>query len=182
MVSLLIVFTMNNLLPSLPYDIIYSIYFHIYDYNNAKQFWLLNKSFTKCYMSRYSNTYRHLFSIIFVKVFDFLSLIPHTRLLQQDIDFLCCVESHCSKYNVESITNDIQFIYLLYRNFLHKQLLHAHSFSSLVNMSLVQGPIFLDNYCTVVFDKNKVTLVSNTAVTLINDKKRFLLNNRKYST
>lgn len=156
-------------MPSLPYDVLYDIYFYVGDYNTAKQFWLLNKHFTYNFIQNYTQAYRHLFSILFKTVFEFLSLLPDTRFIQEDIEFLCSVESHCNRYNQNTLKHDIKFMYMLYKNFLFQQILHAHAHNrhvytvgeSLVNMCLVQGPTYLDRYCTVVFDRSRVTLVAN---------------------
>ena len=46
-------------LQSLPYDIIYNIYFYINDYSTINNFWIISKYFNRNYMTRYNKTYIH---------------------------------------------------------------------------------------------------------------------------
>jgi hypothetical protein len=172
------------MIDDLPFDVIYKIYFHVDDYTTAHEFWILNKHFTNNYMKRYNQSYRHLFSIIFKKLFGFLSLLPHYT--QHDIDFFCTFESQCQPLWVKRlIKRDIIFVYYLYKEFLHTQIVWSDrppqsAKESIVNTCLMGGPDFLDKYCTVSFNRNKVKLQSN--VIHNKAKKKFLLSNHRIAT
>lgn len=54
---------------SVPYDVIYNIYFYIDDYSTINKFWLISKYFNKHYMTRYNKTYIHKYKILYNNFF-----------------------------------------------------------------------------------------------------------------
>jgi hypothetical protein len=109
---------------TLSYDIIYRIYFYIDHYPTLNNFWLLDKSFTDCYMNT-SMAFKHKFCILRAQLFDFILLLPLTDLynskqLDENIWFyrkvMCC--NYYTKLENQNYGNDILFMYNMYKPFL----------------------------------------------------------------
>lgn len=177
-----------NEFTQLSYDIIYKIYFFIDDYSTASNFWLLSKTFNKKYMSYYNKPYEHKYNILYNNLFTFLSLLPEWRYdeyyLNLDIDFYELVTTKfLLKEEKQTVINDIRFIYYFYKNFFIYDLFfesycnnrfrgidHFRGISYKVSrVILLKGPKFIDKITTVIFNKNKLKIVSkyNTVNTLI---------------
>lgn len=106
---------------SLPYDIIYRIYFHISDYPTLSNFWILDKNFLEHYM-RNNAPYTHKFFSLRAQLLEFILLLPLTDLYNskqlddnikfyQDVMFSNClspVEKTC-------YANDLLFVYNMYK-------------------------------------------------------------------
>jgi hypothetical protein len=111
----------------LPSDIIYNIYFYVDDYCTANYFWLLSKHFNIYYMTKYNRTYKHKFTILFNKLFLFLSLLPQTHKPIEtlaDVTFFELVTTQClNKLDKKMLKTDISFIYYLYKTFVFNQLI-----------------------------------------------------------
>jgi hypothetical protein len=151
---------------TLPYDIIYNIYFIIDDYITANNFWLLSKEFNQNYMTKYTRTYKHKFNILYKDFFTFLSLLPLYNLnsnlhpnFNSDIDFYELVTTKfLSNRDKITISNDIRFLYYLYNNFLTYYLSNNTLAHQLSYVLLSQGPEFINSIIVITFNKNKIRI------------------------
>jgi hypothetical protein len=153
---------------SLPYDIIYNIYFFTIDYSTASSFWILCKTFTYNYMTKYNRSYRHRFEIVFNDLFHFLLMLPdnnyHTAF--EDLDFYeSVITTGLSDIDKSCIRKDIHFIYYLYKNFFTFYLsrstnLYIYSICKQLScLLLLQGPDFFKDIITITFNQNKVSIL-----------------------
>jgi hypothetical protein len=154
------------------FDIIYEIYFHIDDYITACNFWLLCKPFTKDYMKYYSRSYKHKFNILVNNLFTFLVLLPeNTNNVNNngDLVFYEMISTQClNNYDKSLITNDIRFVYNLYKTFFIYYFVSdnltnsARLFNLSTNLSciiMLQGLDFINNFTIVDFKKNNVKIL-----------------------
>ena len=184
---------------TLPFDIIYEIYFYLDDYITACNFWLLCKPFTKDYMKYYSRSYKHKFNILFNNLFTFLVLLPeNTNNVNNngDLFFYEMISTQSlNNYDKSLITNDIRFVYNLYKTFFtyyfafnnltnYEPVSSTRSVSStrLFNLStklscliMLQGRDFINNFTIVNFKKNNVKILPK-----YNSKTNALHNFMKY--
>jgi hypothetical protein len=153
---------------SLPYDIIYNIYFFTNDYSTANCFWILCKSFTYNYMTRYNRSYKHRFEIVFNDLFHFLLMLPDINYHSEfeDLEFYeCIMTSGLSKIDKVCIRKDIHFIYYLYKNFFTFYLSNSTNLyiynvcQQLSCLLLLQGPDFFKDIVTVQFNRNQVSIL-----------------------
>jgi len=169
------------------FDIIYEIYFYIDDYITACNFWLLCKSFTKDYMKYYSRSYKHKFNILVNNLFAFLVLLPENTNNNinnnGDLVFYEMISTQfLNNYDKSLITNDIRFVYNLYKTFFiyyfASDNLTARLFNVSTNLSciiMLQGPDFINNFTIIDFKKNNVKIMSK-----YNSKTNALRNFMKY--
>jgi hypothetical protein len=173
---------------TLPFDIIYEIYFYLDDYITACNFWLLCKPFTKNYMKYIS--YKHKFNILFNNLFTFLVLLPENTNNNEnnngDLDFYEMISTQfLNNYDKSLITNDIRFVYNLYKTFFVYYLIgnltddiSPRLFNLSTNLSsliMLQGPDFINNFTIVNFKKNNVKILPK-----YNSKSNALRNFMKY--
>lgn len=176
---------------TLPFDIIYEIYFYIDDYITACNFWLLCKPFTKDYMKYIS--YKHKFNILFNNLFTFLVLLPeNTNNVNNngDLVFYEMISTQSlNNYDKSLITNDIRFVYNLYKTFFtyyfafnnltnYEPVSSTRLFNLSANLScliMLQGPDFINNFTIVNFKKNNVKILPK-----YNSKSNALRNFMKY--
>jgi len=173
---------------TLPFDIIYEIYFYLDDYITACNFWLLCKHFTKDYMKYIS--YKHKFNILFNNLFTFLVLLPENTNNNEnnngDLDFYEMISTQfLNNYDKSLITNDIRFVYNLYKTFFVYYLIgnltddiSPRLFNLSTNLSsliMLQGPDFINNFTIVNFKKNNVKILPK-----YNSKTNALRNFMKY--
>lgn len=159
---------------SLSYDIIYKIYFYIDDYCTASNFWLLSKTFNKNYMSYYNKCYEHKYNILYNNLFTFLSLLPECRYDEYlDLVFYEMVTTKfLLKEEKQTVTNDIRFIYYFYKNFFIYDFFYESycdrrfrdESNRLTCIILLKGPEFINKISTVIFNKNKLRIVSKNRV------------------
>lgn len=156
-----------------PFDIIYNVFFFVDDYETAQNFWLLSKDFNSQYMNRYVVTYRHKYRILHNLLFNFLSLLPDTKLLDDDVEMFWNINAvGLDEYAKRTIRHDTRFMYYMYREFVMRQLRITHSNrdmilraqEALTDMCMIQGPHFIDRLCNVQFVKNNVRLVATSHV------------------
>lgn len=150
----------------LPYDIIFTIFFYINDYDIILSYYILNKHFFNNYMKRYTIVYKHRFTIIFNDIFNFLSLLPSLKSNNDDIHFLTSISSICIDLrNRKTICNDYKIVYKMY-----KDLIYTESFkrfginiaADLTNLILIQGSTHIDLNSKVLFNKelkNKIKVI-----------------------
>lgn len=147
---------------NLPYDIIFHIFFFVDDYPTIMSFYTLNKFFYYNYMRRYSITYKHKFAILYNEIFSFFKQLPYVNQQDDDIHMLMCIKSMCIEPIYKPIiTNDIMFIYRLYKSLIYEEAfkkLGANIAPDLTNLILIQGPNHIDRNTSIKFNKNKVTL------------------------
>lgn len=177
---------------TLPFDIIYEIYFYVDDYITACNFWLLCKHFTKDYMKYIS--YKHKFNILFNNLFTFLVLLPeNTNNVNNnngDLVFYEMISTQSlNNYDKSLITNDIRFVYNLYKTFFiyyfasdnltdDEDISSTRLFNLSTNLScliMLQGPDFINNFTIVNFKKNNVKILPK-----YNSKSNALRNFMKY--
>ena len=148
-----------------PYDIIWMVYQHVDDYCTLNHFWVLDKYFYVNYM-RLNAAYKHRFRVIFNRLFTFLSLLPNTQLLETDVDFFTTVSCQCLEpYQKKELRQAIGFVYSLFKHFLVDELFRYHqteymrkSAPVITRVCLIQGPNFLDHYCHLQFNKQRVRI------------------------
>jgi len=149
---------------SLPYDIIFKIFFYIDDYDTILSYNLLNKHFYYNYIKYYTTVYKYRFKVVFKDIFSFLSLLPSLRAQDSDIHLLMSLSSMCiDPRNRKCICNDYFFVYKMY-----KDLIYTESFrrlginlaQDLTNLILIQGAT---HNSKVLFNKklkNKIKVIS----------------------
>lgn len=149
----------------IPYDVIYDVFLKTDDYCTLNHFWVLDKYFYTQYMNR-NRAFKHRFGMLFNQIFTFLSLLPDTKLIEEDVDFFTVVSCQSLEHHQkQELFSSIKFMFSLYKNFMWNEFnrlnytnyIRANA-RDLTNMCLIQGPNFLDRYCQVNFAKNKVKL------------------------
>ena len=151
---------------SLPYDIIYNIYFYIDDYSTINKFWIVSKYFNKNYMTRYNKTYVHKYKILYNDFFIYLQYLD-----LQDVNittplFFEYVSSKLlNKMDSKILINDIFFIYNLYKQYLINILPERKH--RLLNKILSRGPNYLDRIFTLNFNKNLISINTKYIIPLI---------------
>jgi hypothetical protein len=148
---------------SLPYDIIYNIYFHISDYETLMHFYILNKEFYNNYIRRYNKSYKHKFKILFRDIFGFLSMLPYLKNNNADLHIFDCISTISIEPTYKkTISNDIFFIYYMYKGIIFEESFHKLGMNiapDLTNVILIQGPNHLDLNTKVIFNKNRIKIV-----------------------
>jgi len=147
------------------YDVIWMVFKNVDDYCTLNHFWILNKYFHTHYMKR-NAAYKHKFRILFHQLFTFLSLLPNTQLLENDVDFFTTVSCQCLEpYQRTELRQAIGFVYTLFKNFLIHELFRNHqteymrkSAPIIARVCLIQGPNYLDRYCHLRFNKQRVRI------------------------
>jgi len=143
------------------YDVIWMVFKNIDDYSTLNHFWILNKYFHTHYMKR-NAAYKHKFRVLFNQLFTFLSLLPNTKMLEDDVDFFTIVSCQCLEpYQKKELRQAIGFVYTLFKNFLiqnHHTEYMPKSAAVLTRFGLFQGPEFLERYCHVHFNKQRVRI------------------------
>lgn len=157
------------------YDVIWLVYQQVDDYCTLNHFWILDKHFYIYYMKR-NAAYRHKLKILFNQLFTFLSLLPDTKMLENDIDFFTTVSCQClESYQRTELRQAIGFVYTLFKNFLTQELFRYHdtdymrkSAPIIAQVCLIQGPNFLDRYCHLNFNKQRVSIQAQTVSPVLN--------------
>ncbi len=171
---------------SLPYDVLYHIYYMIDDYPTMLNFSILDKTFYQNYIRRYNKSYKHKFSILFKDVFSFLAMLPHLKPHDDDIQIFMCIQSMCIEPVLKPIiSKDILFVYRLYKNLIYEEAMHKLGVNlapDLTNMILIQGPNHIDRNSLIKFNKNKVvlTLHPNNRVLELSTSLNFLYLRRQF--
>ncbi len=169
---------------SLPYDVVFTIYFHVDDYQTAQNFWTLNKTFNQAFMEKYNTAYLHLFNLLYTSLFQLFSTFPsYDGVL--DIGDLLGLQTSRNRNNLK---RDISFVYNLYRTFIAEELRKQHNYNnlirragpSIVDMCMIQGPKYLNSYCTIHVVKSKIRLKSLHTSNTMN--KGYLLSCNRQST
>lgn len=151
---------------SLPYDIIYNIYFYTDDYSTINNFWLISKYFSKNYMTRYNKTYIHKYKILFNNFFIYLQYLDLQEVNINTPLFFAYVSSHkLNKKDSKILLYDIFFIYNLYKQYLINIL--PESKHRLLNKILSRGPNYLDRIFTITFNKNNINIKIKYLIPLI---------------
>lgn len=142
---------------SLPYDIIYNIYFHMDDYSTINKFWLISKYFNKNYMTRYNKTYIHKYKILYNNFFIYLQYLDLQEVnINTPLLFQYVSSQYLNKNDSKILLQDILFIYNLYKQYLINILpTRKHH---LLNKILSRGPNYLDRIFTLKFNKNNIKI------------------------
>ena len=165
----------------LPYDIIYNIYFYIKDYETALQFWTLSRSFYKNFMSKYNQSYKHKYNLVYTGLFRFLSMLPkESERIDYHLQFYEYVSTMCMLHeDKQTLRRDIRCIYYFYKNFLINFFVIrpsdfpvAYDITMLIMMS---GETFINSILNVDICKNRIRI---TARDTINSYTRILVNSR----
>ena len=147
----------------LPYDVLYHIYFMMDDYPTILNFMMLDKTFYHNYIRRYNKSYKHRFSVLFKDVFSFLSMLPNLHPKDDDIQIFMCIKSMCIEPVLKPIiSNDIMFIYRLYKSCIYEEAVKKLGFNlatDLTNMILIQEPNHIDRNSQIIFNKNKIKAI-----------------------
>jgi len=142
---------------SLPYDIIYNIYFYIDDYMTLTRFWILDKYFTRNYMNL-SAPYKHKFLTLRSQLFDFMTLLPYnSKQLDDDILFyknvMCMGETKDDK---EVYGKDIMFVYQFYKKLMYLEVVSVN-FLFFIEFPYQSCLQLLDRVYRLEFKQNIVT-------------------------
>lgn len=148
---------------SLPYDVLYHIYFMIDDYPTLLNFSTLDKRFYYNYIRRYNSSYKHKFSVLFNDIFSFLALLPNIHPKDDDIQIFMCIKNMCIEPELKPIvSNDIIFMYRLYKSAIYEEAVKRLGLNlapDLTNMILIQGPNHIDRNSHIKFNKNKISII-----------------------
>jgi hypothetical protein len=142
----------------LPYDIIYNIYYYIDDYETANNFLILNKYFTKNYITFYNKAYNHRLNLL-LNNFQNVLLYYNNDELKNII------------YNIsfnDKTKKELLFIYILYKNFLENKLNICNfdynrkcSWCKLIMYSIfTEGIDFINGIFKINVSKNKLKISS----------------------
>lgn len=153
-------------LQSLPYDIIYNIYFYINDYSTINNFWIISKYFNRNYMTRYNKTYIHKYKILYNEFFIYLQYLDLQKVnITTPLFFEYVSSKRLNKKDSKIFINDIFFIYNLYKQYTINILpLRKHR---LLNKILSRGPNYLDRIFTLKFNKNLLSINTKYIIPLI---------------
>lgn len=153
-------------LQSLPYDIIYNIYFYINDYSTINNFWIISKYFNRNYMTRYNKTYIHKYKILYNEFFIYLQYLDLQNVnITTPLFFEYVCSKRLNKRDSKIFINDIFFIYNLYKQYIISILpLRKHR---LLNKILSRGPNYLDRIFTLKFNKNLLSINTKYIIPLI---------------
>lgn len=153
-------------LQSLPYDIIYNIYFYINDYSTINNFWIISKYFNRNYMTRYNKTYIHKYKILYNEFFIYLQYLDLQKVnITTPLFFEYVSSKKLNKKDSKIFINDIFFIYNLYKQYIINILpLRKHR---LLNKILSRGPNYLDRIFTLKFNKNLLSINTKNIIPLI---------------
>ena len=153
-------------LQSLPYDIIYNIYFYINDYSTINNFWIISKYFNRNYMTRYNKTYIHKYKILYNEFFIYLQYLDLQNVnITTPLFFEYVSSKRLNKKDSKIFINDIFFIYNLYKQYTINILpLRKHR---LLNKILSRGPNYLDRIFTLKFNKNLLSINTKYIIPLI---------------
>ena len=153
-------------LQSLPYDIIYNIYFYINDYSTINNFWIISKYFNRNYMTRYNKTYIHKYKILYNEFFIYLQYLDLQNVnITTPLFFEYVSSKKLNKKDSKIFINDIFFIYNLYKQYIINILpLRKHR---LLNKILSRGPNYLDRIFTLKFNKNLLSINTKNIIPLI---------------
>lgn len=153
-------------LQSLPYDIIYNIYFYINDYSTINNFWIISKYFNRNYMTRYNKTYIHKYKILYNEFFIYLQYLDLQNVnITTPLFFEYVSSKRLNKKDSKIFINDIFFIYNLYKQYIISILpLRKHR---LLNKILSRGPNYLDRIFTLKFNKNLININTKNIIPLI---------------
>lgn len=153
-------------LQSLPYDIIYNIYFYINDYSTINNFWIISKYFNRNYMTRYNKTYIHKYKILYNEFFIYLQYLDLQNVnITTPLFFEYVSSKRLNKKDSKIFINDIFFIYNLYKQYTINILpLRKHR---LLNKILSRGPNYLDRIFTLKFNKNLININTKNIIPLI---------------
>ena len=153
-------------LQSLPYDIIYNIYFYINDYSTINNFWIISKYFNRNYMTRYNKTYIHKYKILYNEFFIYLQYLDLQKVnITTPLFFEYVCSKRLNKKDSKIFINDIFFIYNLYKQYIISILpLRKHR---LLNKILSRGPNYLDRIFTLKFNKNLLSINTKNIIPLI---------------
>ena len=151
---------------SLPYDIIYNIYFYINDYSTINNFWIISKGFNKNYMTRYNKTYIHKYKILYNEFFIYLQYLDLQNVnITTPLFFEYVSSKRLNKKDSKILIDDIFFIYNLYKQYIINILpLRKHR---LLNKILSRGPNYLDRIFTLKFNKNLLSINTKYIIPLI---------------
>ena len=153
-------------LQSLPYDIIYNIYFYINDYSTINNFWIISKYFNRNYMTKYNKTYVHKYKILYNEFFIYLQYLDLQNVnITTPLFFEYVSSKRLNKKDSKILINDIFFIYNLYKQYTINILpLRKHR---LLNKILSRGPNYLDRIFTLNFNKNLISINTKYIIPLI---------------
>jgi hypothetical protein len=153
-------------LQSLPYDIIYNIYFYINDYSTINNFWIISKYFNRNYMTRYNKTYIHKYKILYNEFFIYLQYLDLQNVnITTPLFFEYVSSKRLNKKDSKILIDDIFFIYNLYKQYIISILpLRKHR---LLNKILSRGPNYLDRIFTLNFNKNLLSINTKYIIPLI---------------
>lgn len=151
---------------SLPYDIIYNVYFYIDDYSTINNFWLISKYFNKNYMTRYNKTYIHKYKVLYNNFFVYLQYLDLQEVnINTRLFFTYVSSQRLNKTDSKILIRDIFFIYNLYKQYLINILPERKH--RLLNKILSRGPNYLDKMFTITLNKNNINIKIKYLIPLI---------------
>lgn len=144
----------------IPYEILYNIYFYVDDYRTACNFWLLNKYFTKNYMTQYNNAYLHKFLLLLSEFDNFIDWTSPDNAIY--------VNKYILNRQFYDIKKDLFFVYNLNINFFIHEFVNKCMFdykrkcswcNLLIYTLFEEGSEHLQSIYNIRCNKNKITLV-----------------------